>query len=60
MIVSRLLICAIACEIFVDGANAYRLARDYKKVVSALPADRKLTVQMAPGGGFAAIIKPVK
>ena len=47
-------------EIFVDGANAYRLARDYKKVVSALPADRKLTVQMAPGGGFAAIIKPVK
>jgi alpha-glucosidase len=47
-------------EIFVDGANAYRLARDYKKVVSALPADRKLTVHMAPGGGFAAIIKPIK
>jgi alpha-glucosidase len=47
-------------EIFVDGANAYRLARDYKKVVSALPADRKLTVQMAPGGGFAAIIKPIR
>ena len=47
-------------EIFVDGANAYRIARDYKKVVSALPADRKLTVHMAPGGGFAAIIKPVK
>ena len=47
-------------EIFVDGANAYRLARDYKKVVSALPAGRKLTVHMAPGGGFAAIIKPLK
>ena len=47
-------------EIFVDGANAYRIARDYKKVVSALPADRKITVHMAPGGGFAAIIKPVK
>ena len=47
-------------EIFVDGANAYRLARDYKKVASTLPADRKLTVHMAPGGGFAAIIKPVK
>jgi alpha-glucosidase len=47
-------------EIFVDGANAYRLARDYKKVVSSLPADRKLTVHMAPGGGFAAIVKPVK
>ena len=47
-------------EIFVDGANAYRLARDYKKVASTLPADRKLTVHIAPGGGFAAIIKPVK
>jgi alpha-glucosidase len=47
-------------EIFVDGANAYRLARDYKKVASTLPADRKITVHMAPGGGFAAIIKPVK
>ena len=47
-------------EIFVDGANAYRIARDYKKVVSTLPADRNLSVHMAPGGGFAAIIKPVK
>ena len=47
-------------EIFMDGANAYRLARDYKKVASTLPADRKITVHMAPGGGFAAIIKPVK
>ena len=47
-------------EIFVDGANAYRIARDYKKVVSTLPADRNLTVHMAPGGGFAAIIKPIK
>ena len=49
-----------AVEIFVDGANAYRIARDYKKVASTLPADRKITVHMAPGGGFAAIIKPVK
>jgi alpha-glucosidase len=47
-------------EIFVDGANAYRLARDYKKVTSNLPADRKLTVHMAPGGGFAAVIKPIE
>ena len=49
-----------AVEIFVDGANAYRIARDYKKVVSTLPADRNLTIHMAPGGGFAAIVKPVK
>ncbi len=47
-------------ELFVDGANAYRIARDYKKITSALPSDKKLTVHMAPGGGFAAIIKPVK
>ena len=47
-------------EIFVDGANAYRIARDYKKVVSTLPADRNLTIHMAPGGGFAAVIKPIE
>ena len=47
-------------EIFVDGANAYRIARDYKKVASNLPADRKIAVHMAPGGGFAAIIKPIE
>jgi alpha-glucosidase len=47
-------------EIFVDGANAYRIARDYKKVTSNLPADRKLTVHMAPGGGFAAVIKSIE
>ena len=46
--------------IFRDGANAYRAASDYKKETVKLPADGKLTVHMAPGGGFAAIVKPVK
>ena len=43
-------------EIFRDGVNAYRYARDYKKELIEIPADRKLKVRMAPGGGFAARI----
>ena len=46
-------------EMYVDGPNAYRIARDYRKVTSDLPSDRKLSVDMAPGGGFAAVISPV-
>ncbi len=41
---------------FRDGANAYRVARDYKKEQFNLSPERKLTVTLAPGGGFAAII----
>jgi alpha-glucosidase len=40
-------------ELFRDGINADRSARDYKHEVTDLPADRKLTVTMKPGGGFA-------
>jgi alpha-glucosidase len=43
--------------IYRDGANAYRAASDYKKETKKLPADGKLTVHMAPGGGFAALIR---
>lgn len=43
-------------ELFKDGINADQAARDYKKVISAVPADRKVTVHMAPGGGLAAKI----
>lgn len=43
-------------EIFKDGINADRVARDYKKEIIDVPADRKLTVKMAPGGGYAARI----
>lgn len=39
--------------LFRDGINADKAARDYKREQIALPADRKLTVKMAPGGGFA-------
>lgn len=43
-------------ELFKDGLNADRAARDYKKEVIALPSDRQLKVKMAPGGGYAARI----
>ena len=43
-------------EIYRDGANAHRIARDYKKEVKDLSSDRRLCVNMAPGGGFAAKI----
>jgi alpha-glucosidase len=42
-----------AVEVFTDGANAHRIARDYKKTVTMVPADRKMEFHMAPGGGFA-------
>lgn len=43
-------------ELYRDGINADRAACDYKKEIVSLPADRKLVVRMAPGGGFAAKI----
>jgi alpha-glucosidase len=39
-------------ELFRDGVNAARAARDYKKETLAVPADRKMNIPMAPGGGF--------
>jgi alpha-glucosidase len=43
-------------EVFKDGINADRAARDYKKEVINLPADKKLNIKLAPGGGYAAKI----
>lgn len=43
-------------EIFQDGANADKLATDYKHCEVELPADRKLVATMAPGGGWVARI----
>lgn len=43
-------------EIFKDGVNANRLASDYAKEVISIPADKKLPIKMASGGGFAARI----
>jgi alpha-glucosidase len=43
-------------ELFKDGINADRAARDYKREIVPVPASKKLTVTMMPGGGFAAKI----
>ena len=43
-------------ELFRDGINADRAACDYKREIIDLPADRKINVKMAPGGGYAAKI----
>lgn len=43
-------------ELFSDGMNADRCARDYQKTIIPIPADRKLKVTLAPGGGMAAKI----
>ena len=44
-------------EIFRDGANAHRAARDFKQEWMVIPADGKVSVKMAPGGGWAAVIR---
>ncbi len=40
-------------ELFRDGINADRAATDYKREVLPVPANRKLQVKLAPGGGYA-------
>jgi alpha-glucosidase len=45
-------------DIFEDGINADRYASDYKKVTRKVLKNDQLTIKMAPGGGWVAIIKP--
>ena len=47
---------AYPIALFRDGLNADRAACDYKKEVLPVPANRKITVKMAPGGGYVAKI----
>ena len=39
--------------VFKDGANAEKFAQDYEKTTVTIPADGKVTVRLAPGGGVA-------
>lgn len=41
-------------EVFRDGVNADRAARDYKRETLGVPYDRQVKIRMAPGGGWAA------
>ena len=43
-------------DIFEDGPNAQKAARDYVHTTATVPADRKITVHLAPGGGWVAKI----
>jgi len=40
-------------ELYRDGANANRIASDYKKETITIPANRKMSLSMAKGGGMA-------
>ena len=40
-----------------DGMNAARNGNDYKKLIMDITPSSKLTLPLAPGGGWAAIIK---
>ncbi len=46
-------------EIFRDGVNAHRSGSDFRKEIVDVPADRKMTIKMAPGGGFAMKISKI-
>ncbi|MDR0976611.1 MAG: glycoside hydrolase family 97 protein [Prevotellaceae bacterium] len=39
--------------LFKDGVNAHRKGSDYRRGISTLNSKQKLTLHMAPGGGFA-------
>lgn len=39
-------------EVFKDGVNANKVARDYKKEVITIPSNKKLPIAMASGGGY--------
>jgi alpha-glucosidase len=49
---------SFAAEIFRDGVNANRAARDYSKENIPISAGKKIAVNIASGGGYA--IKIVK
>ncbi len=44
-------------EIFKDGINADKIARDYKQEIIPIPEDKQLKIHMASGGGWTARIK---
>lgn len=48
---------SFTAEIFRDGANANRIATDYKKEIIDIPLNQKIEITMAQGGGFAMKIR---
>ncbi|MBO4467521.1 MAG: glycoside hydrolase family 97 catalytic domain-containing protein [Bacteroidales bacterium] len=48
---------AYQVEVYRDGVNAHRAARDYKLEWKDFPADGKMSFHMAPGGGWVAVFR---
>lgn len=46
--------------VFADGVNADRIARDYRTETREVTRDDTVALRMAPGGGWAAVLEPVK
>jgi alpha-glucosidase len=44
-------------EIFADGKNSEKVPEDYVNTTINIPADGKIKIKLAPGGGWAAIQK---
>ncbi len=42
---------------FIDGPNSHRKGIDYQKKTMVVPADGKLKVELAPGGGAAIVVR---
>jgi alpha-glucosidase len=42
-----------------DGVNAARYAADYRKSMNPVKGAQHISVHLAPGGGYTAIIKPL-
>ncbi len=45
-------------SIYSDGSNAHRYASDYDYSVKQVTSETSMNIQLAPGGGWAAIIAP--
>jgi alpha-glucosidase len=54
---SRLVNGSFTLEEYKDGVNADRIGNDYKKVVRAVNTKDPVKVKLAPGGGWAAILR---
>ena len=50
-------IASAQADIFADGANAHRIAIDYKHTTKTVSAGEKLNIHLAPGGGWTAVIE---
>ncbi len=50
-------IASAQADIFADGANAHRIAIDYKHTTKTVTTGEKLNIHLAPGGGWTAVIE---